>query len=183
MLPSAIPSFLIVDGVLDSVDEDKGWIHPEGIVTFRKGPIVIIVQPGSVSRIPESVLRAINSSFNDEWPWSLEGEVSAFSFKSALLPKLVDRGLWSRVQHERDGIVALISDYIVNAVSDSLERNELLFDDIIDGFSSSGTSDLDSDYLRFLFHAGIPRSTFFWRSATHPKRPHRQYYFFLKIMK
>jgi hypothetical protein len=148
VLPAYIPSFLIVDGVLDKVDKDKGWLHPEGITTFRKGPIVIIVQPGNVSRIPESVLRAINSSFNDEWPWSLEGESPAFSFKHALLPKLVDKGLWSRVQDERDGIVALMGDYIVNAVSDSLERNELLFDDIIDGFSSYG----------FFFMQGFPIS-------------------------
>ena len=156
VLPEEIPSFLIVDGVLDKVNKDKGWLRPEGITTFRKGPIVIIVQPGNVSRIPESVLRAINSSFNDEWPWSLEGESPVFSFKHALLPKLVDRGSWSSVQDERDGMVALIGDYIVTEVSDSLERNELLFDDIIDGFSSNGTSDFDNDYLRFLFHAGIP---------------------------
>ena len=58
VLPAEIPSFLIVDGVLDKVDEDKGWIHPEGITTFRKGPMVIIVQPGNVSRIHESVHKA-----------------------------------------------------------------------------------------------------------------------------
>ena len=50
----------------------------------------------------------------------------------------------------------MIGDYIINAVSDSLERNTLLFDDIIDGFSPNVESDLDNDYLKFLFHAGIP---------------------------
>ncbi|MDA9232139.1 hypothetical protein N9O85_02710, partial [Porticoccaceae bacterium] len=38
VLPAEIPSFLIVDGVLDKVHKDKGWLRPEGITTFRKGP-------------------------------------------------------------------------------------------------------------------------------------------------
>ena len=79
LLPDNIPSFLIVD---HEVDEEKKWIVAEAITSKRIGKLVIIVQPGNVSRIPESVRGAITNSFNDEWPWNIDGELSAFSFQS-----------------------------------------------------------------------------------------------------
>ena len=123
--PENIPSFLIVD---HEVDQAKKWIVAEAITSKRIGKLVIIVQPGNVSRIPESVRGAITNSFNDEWPWKLDGELSAFSFKNVLLPALIENGFSSSSLSEKKALKQLIGDTIVDALSDSLDGHQILFD-------------------------------------------------------
>jgi len=156
LLPSDIPTYLVVDPSKNQPSEELGWISAEGITSLRLGSFVLIVQPGNISRIPESVMRAANASFNDEWPWSLAGESKHFSFKFSILPKIVEKSDWALCKSQNDVIISLLGGYVLDALAGSSERNEILFDDIIDGFDVGSQSSLEDNYLRFLFHLGIP---------------------------
>ena len=152
MLPDNIPVYLIVNPNIDLPNKNKKWLFAEGITSYRKGNFVVIVQPGCLSRIEESMKSATIIGFSDEWPWILQGELPKLSFKKELLPKLSET--WFGDQSE--WITALLNDYIVKALAGSRERNKILFDDIIDGFDPNCESSLNSIKDKFLFHAGIP---------------------------
>ena len=87
MLPDNIPVYLIVPNT-DLPNKSKKWLFAEGITSYRKGNFVVIVQPGCLSRIEESMKSATIIGFSDEWPWILQGELPKLSFKKELLPNL-----------------------------------------------------------------------------------------------
>lgn len=155
-LQSEIPAYLIVDSLQEKPCKEKNWITPEGITSLRLGSFVLIVQPGNVSRIPESVMRAANISFNDEWPWSVAGESESFSFKSAVLPSLVEKSGWGISNIEANTIISLLGTYALNGLAGSADRNTLLFDEFIDGFELNSISVLENIFQKILFHIGIP---------------------------
>ena len=156
-LPPEIPVYLVVDPTFDGPNEQSKWLVAEAATSKREGSFIMVVQPGTFSRLHESVVRAANVSFGDEWPWSPKNENPIFSFKHSVLPKLIEDGNWANKQSDRDNLKDLIATHILPKLIDSHEKNELFFDDIIDGYDVSCDNQKNDRIQHFLFHVGIPK--------------------------
>ena len=154
-LPYTIPTYLVIDPANDDTSEENKKLAPEGVASVRIGTCIFIVQPGNMSRINESVRRASDTSFRDDWPWSVVNELPAFSFKG-IMSRLVLEGEWANTEIEQNLIAKLLVEEIVPSLADAPNKHDLLFGEIIERFDANRDCKIPKGVPRFLFHVGIP---------------------------
>ena len=157
LVDEGTPVYLVIDPLVDDPNEELKWITAEGITTKRKGNMVVLVQPGMYSYLPESLLRASSLSFDDEWPWSSEKCDSFFNFKNAIVRKILNS-----TNLKNDSEISffhnLISSQLVESLTEIPNRNEVLFEEIIDTVLPKALE--NTDYISdFLYRIGVPKNT------------------------
>ena len=157
LIEGGIPVYLVIDPLVDDPNEELKWITAEGITTKRKGNMVVLVQPGMYSYLPESLLRASSLSFDDEWPWSSGKCDSFFNFKNAIVKKILNA-----TNIKNDSEISffhnLISTQLIASLAEIPDRNEVLFEEIIDTVLPKALE--NSDYIsNFLFRIGVPKNS------------------------
>ncbi|WP_157128417.1 ATP-binding protein [Cupriavidus sp. USMAA2-4] len=157
LLTIGMPSYLVVPHS-HAPDEVNRWIRAEGLTSKRQGDMVVVVWPGEMSRIQDSVVGAggamRNFAFNDEWPWIDKGN-EHFRFDGPVLDKLLD--CWQISREEREAFKVVLQT-ARDASRDSIARGEVFLDAILGGFNPSEPAAISSGLPRLFFHLGIPYS-------------------------
>lgn len=157
LLAIDLPSYLVVPASRQP-DARTRWIRAEGVTSVRQGEMVVVVWPGEMSRIQDSVIGVggamRNFAFSDEWPW-VDTSNEYFQFNGPVLKCLLEHWAIEMPQlkaYERIILAAL------DASHDSMVRGNVFLDSMLGAFDPSSPSELDP-IERLLFHFGIPRPT------------------------
>ena len=157
-LPVDIPSLLVVDTDKDPPSEEKGWISPVGLTSRRIGSMVILTQPGQLSRIQESVAGSggtVRLAFRDEWPWLRDEESELFSFSDSVLPTIISN--WTADPIEQEWLTRFLWIALIPSIAETQGRAALLFDDLLARFDPAANEQCGDVRQRFLYHCGVPR--------------------------
>ena len=156
LLSREIPSLLVVDKSEEPIEE-KGWIYPDGLTSKREGSLIIIVFPGEMAYIQDSIKGAggtIRSIiFSDEWPWIDDGN-DFFRFDGPFLERLLK--IWTDVPDIQEWFHKFIIHGLLPATVNSHNRADLLLNKLIGSFSSSLYPNLLDIKEKFARHYGVP---------------------------
>lgn len=157
LLERSLPSYLVVPET-EQPDQSKRWIRAEAVTSVRQGDMLVVVWPGEMSRIQDSVIGVggamRNFSFDDEWPWIDEGN-EYFKFEGPILRGLLTQ--WS-IHSDHISAYTTIIEMARLECRDSLMRGPVFLDQMLGRFDPNCPSELGS-IQRLLFHFGLPNST------------------------
>jgi hypothetical protein len=157
LVSDGLPSYLVVPRS-QSTDPHKRWIRAEGVTSVRQGDMIVVVWPGEMSRIQDSVIGAggamRNFAFSDEWPW-IETSNEYFRFEGPVLTAILKS--WG-VRAESESTYLSILQAALDACRDSLMRGGVFLDTMLGTFDLEAHASIDNDIDLLLFHLGIPRA-------------------------
>lgn len=151
----SLPSYLVVPHSI-LPNEELRWIRAEAVTSVRQGDMIIVVWPGEMSRIQDSVIGAggaiRNFAFGDEWPWIDNGN-EYFRFIGPVTQELY-RG-WKIAPTNTDAF-SVILDASMRDCQDSLLRGSVFLDQFIGEFNPALTPLIPNQVESLLFQLGIP---------------------------
>ena len=155
---SDIPTYLVIprDGGLVP-DAGKRWLYAEALTSVRHGSMIVVVFPGEISRIHESMIGtggAIRSPiFSDEWPWVDDGN-EFFSYRDRFMGSLLDQ--WQVPGESRLAFRSLLT-HLTFATGANVARAKMLLEDILGGFVSAHGTGTPPVLEQFMRHAQVLR--------------------------
>jgi hypothetical protein len=156
LVSDGLPSYLVVPRS-QVTDSNRRWIRAEGVTSVRQGDMIVVVWPGEMSHIQDSVIGAggamRNFAFSDEWPW-IETSNEYFRFDGPVLLDILKS--WG-VRAESQSTYLSILQATLDACRDSLMRGSVFLDAILGTFDPSAHTAIENDIEHLLFHLGIPR--------------------------
>jgi hypothetical protein len=155
LVEEGLPSYLVVPRTREP-SKLLRWIRPEAVTTVRQGDMIVVVCPGELSRIQDSVIGAggaiRNFAFGDEWPW-LDSGNEYFTFQGPVTSKIYSA--WGVASDHVAAFDWILQEALLSS-QDSLTRGTVFLDQIVGGFVADGPSKIAGEVNRFLFHLGIP---------------------------
>ncbi|OTP79066.1 ATP-binding protein [Caballeronia sordidicola] len=152
-----LPSYLVVPDSMVPSRENR-WIRAEAVTSVRQGDMLVVVWPGEMSRIQDSVIgvggATRNFAFSDEWPWIDDGN-QYFQFDGPVLKSLVER--WGIDAEAKQGFFHIVK-AAQNDCRGSMRRGQVFLDEMLGAFRPE-EPDVLLPLQRLLFHFGIPRCT------------------------
>jgi hypothetical protein len=153
----SLNSYLVVPRSQDT-NKEEGWIRAEGVTSVRQGDMIVIVWPGEMSRIQDSVIGAggaiRNFAFSDEWPW-IDTSNEYFRFDGPVLEAVLD--LWQIGQEHKEAYRAVLR-YARDGSRNSMLRAPIFLDTMIGQFDPTSPSQIPHPVGRLLYHLGLPYS-------------------------
>jgi DNA phosphorothioation-dependent restriction protein DptH len=151
-----LTSYLVVGENLEP-NEEKCWLRPNGLTSKRIGSFIMVVSPGQLTHIQDSVRGsggAIRSlAFSEEWPW-IDNGCEAFCFHGPVLNRLVSK--WSHDKNEKDWLKGFIRFGLVKTTMQHSARAELLLEKMLGTFDASAYAEIRDIRKKLLFHVGVP---------------------------
>lgn len=132
LLSLGLPSYLVTSGHVGapSPSESARVLRAEAVTSVRDGSFVVVVQPGVLSKLQESIqgsgggIRSL--AVPDEWPWAAAD--AGFSFFADFFPQWIAASGFPDA--ERDVAMALL-EQAIKATEPMKNRAAVLFDEIL----------------------------------------------------